>query len=83
MDLANQGNPYVAYLGPAKHFVERLAASARALLDKAGATALTPVARCSEALAEVRAQRAAIEREVFKGRYRLSSKSDDDLPAVS
>jgi hypothetical protein len=38
------------------------------------------VARISCALADERRNRTAIERELFHGEYRLSSKSDDDLP---
>jgi hypothetical protein len=38
------------------------------------------VARISRALADERRNRTAIERELFHGEYRLSSKSDDDLP---
>jgi hypothetical protein len=38
------------------------------------------VARISRALADERRNRAAIERELFHGEYRLSSKGDDDLP---
>jgi hypothetical protein len=37
-------------------------------------------ARC--AFAEERRHRMAIERELFGGRIRLSSKNDDDLPSV-
>ena len=38
------------------------------------------VARFSRALAAERRNRAAIERELFHGQYRLTSKCDDDLP---
>jgi len=38
------------------------------------------VAEVSRALAGERRNRAAIERELFRGQYRLSSKNDDDLP---
>jgi hypothetical protein len=37
-------------------------------------------ARISRALADERRNRTAIERELFHGEYRLSSKCDDDLP---
>ena len=36
----------------------------------------------SRALAGQRRNRAAIEQELFRGQYTLSSKSDDDLPVV-
>jgi hypothetical protein len=35
-----------------------------------------------ETIIEVRTQRAILEAELFHGRYRLSSKNDDDLPIV-
>ena len=38
--------------------------------------------RLHETIIEVRTQRAIIETELFRGRYRLSSKNDDDLPIV-
>jgi len=34
------------------------------------------------AMAEARLQRAAIETELYRNRYRHSSKNDDDLPIV-
>jgi hypothetical protein len=34
-------------------------------------------------LAQARAERERIEVDLFKGRYHLSSKSDDDLPLVN
>lgn len=40
------------------------------------------VARLSRVFASVRAHREAIEQELFRGQYTLSSKSDDDLPAA-
>jgi len=33
-------------------------------------------------LADERRHRALIEQEIYHGRYRISSKNDDDLPAV-
>ena len=35
-----------------------------------------------EALAETRKQRALIEAGLYRGRYRITSKNDDDLPIV-
>ena len=35
-----------------------------------------------QTLAEVRENRAKIEAELFRGRYHISSKNDDDLPVV-
>ncbi|HTS40497.1 MAG TPA: hypothetical protein VMH84_08160 [Xanthobacteraceae bacterium] len=33
-------------------------------------------------LADARRHRALIEQEIYHGRYKISSKNDDDLPAV-
>jgi hypothetical protein len=35
-----------------------------------------------DTLAEARQARISIEKELFRGRYHLSSKNDDDLPVV-
>jgi hypothetical protein len=35
-----------------------------------------------EAIAEARMQRAAIEAELYRNRYKHSSKNDDDLPVI-
>ena len=40
------------------------------------------LSRLHETIIEVRTQRAVLEAELFRGRYRLSSKNDDDLPIV-
>ena len=40
------------------------------------------LSRLHETIIEVRTQRGIIETELFRGRYRLSSKNDDDLPIV-
>jgi hypothetical protein len=48
----------------------------------AAATVKMLFGRLAQALAEQRMHRAAIESELFRGRYKLISKSDDDLPIV-
>ena len=53
-----------------------------AFVAKAVRPARTLAARFSCALAEHRMHRAAIELELFRGRYKLSTKNDDDLPVV-
>jgi uncharacterized protein YqgV (UPF0045/DUF77 family) len=40
------------------------------------------LSRLHETIIEVRTQRAILETELFRSRYRLSSKNDDDLPIV-
>jgi hypothetical protein len=41
------------------------------------------LSRVRRSVAQARADRARIEAELFRGRYHLSSKNDDDLPLVS
>ena len=40
------------------------------------------LSRLHETIIEVRTQRGIIETELFRGRYHLSSKNDDDLPII-
>ena len=40
------------------------------------------VLRLRQAAARVRADKERVEAELFRGRYHLSSKNDDDLPLV-
>jgi uncharacterized protein YqgV (UPF0045/DUF77 family) len=46
------------------------------------ARAIDLLSRLHETMIEVRTQRAILEAELFHGRYRLSSKNDDDLPII-
>jgi uncharacterized protein YqgV (UPF0045/DUF77 family) len=46
------------------------------------ASAIDLLSRLHETMIEVRTQRAILEAELFHGRYRLSSKNDDDLPII-
>ena len=46
----------------------------------AGAGSL--LSNLQERVAQARADRARVEAELFRGRYHLSSKNDDDLPLV-
>ena len=82
LDIENKGNPLVVRLGVARRLVLRLAQQLTASAGKMAAAARMPVARFSRALAEKRIHRAAIERELFRGRYKHTSKNDDDLPIV-
>jgi hypothetical protein len=52
------------------------------LIASAFARCLHLLSRLHETIIEVRTQRAILETELFHGRYRLSSKNDDDLPIV-
>jgi hypothetical protein len=51
-------------------------------LARAFARSLSLLSHLREAFAEARQQRAILEAELFRGRYHLSSKNDDDLPIV-
>lgn len=82
LDIENKGNPLVARLGVARRLVSRLAQQLTASAGKMAAAARMPIARFSRALAGKRVHRAAIESELFRGRYKHSSKNDDDLPII-
>jgi len=66
-DRAANGFPMPAIVGLARN---AMAKSARLLMHAA------------QAVAEARMQRAAIEAELYRNRYKHSSKNDDDLPIV-
>jgi hypothetical protein len=51
-------------------------------LVRAFAHARNLLSRLRDAVAETRRQREILEAELFRGRYHLSSKNDDDLPIV-
>jgi hypothetical protein len=51
-------------------------------IGKAVAGAAKLLAHAVEAVAEARMQRAAIEAELYRNRYKHSSKNDDDLPVI-
>jgi len=52
------------------------------LLRSATARALNLFSLLRESFIEARQARARIEAELFRGRYHVSSKNDDDLPIV-
>jgi hypothetical protein len=80
LDIENNGNPLVAYLAAGRRLVLRLAQRLAASACKMAAAGRMTIARFSRVLAEKRMHRAAIERELFRGRYKHASKNDDDLP---
>ena len=57
-------------------------ASSWRLATRTVARALEVFAQLRETMAEVRENRRKLEAELFRGRYHLSSKNDDDLPIV-
>jgi hypothetical protein len=52
------------------------------LMSKAIKSLFQICRRARRALAEERRHRMAIEREIFGGHVRLSTKNDDDLPSI-
>jgi hypothetical protein len=71
LDIENRGNRFVAQLRPALRVLKGFA-------SKLGALA----ARASRAHIEDRMLRAALEVQLYRGRYKHSNKNDDDLPIV-
>ena len=54
----------------------------RLLMRRVIAGGFNLVARLRDAFVEARQARIKLEAELFRGRYHLSSKNDDDLPIV-
>jgi hypothetical protein len=52
------------------------------LATRSVARALDLFAQLRETMAEVRENRRKLEAELFRNRYHISSKNDDDLPVV-
>jgi hypothetical protein len=80
LDFENRGNLFVAERAAARSVA---ADRAQALLTAVAGMRRTVrrfLAKVSRALAGERSHRQAIEQELFRGQYTLSSKNDDDLP---
>ena len=80
LDFQDRGNLFVAERAAARSVA---AARAQALLTAVAAmrgAVRRFLAKVSQALAGERSHRRAIEQELFRGRYTLCSKNDDDLP---
>ena len=82
LDTENRGNRLAPHLRPAMRLARRLSAAASALAATLFAKARAIGARWSRAYVENRMQRAAIESELYRGRYKHTNKNDDDLPIV-
>jgi hypothetical protein len=79
LDTENHGNPFVPELAVAKRVLGPITRRVVAFAEKAVASIQRLRTRYSRVVAEQRLHRAAIERQLFGNRYRLRSKSDDDL----
>ncbi len=82
LDIENRGNRLVGHIRPAKRLVRRLASKLAALVGTAIEKPRAIAARWSRAYIEDRMLRAALEVELYRGRYKHSNKNDDDLPIV-
>jgi hypothetical protein len=80
LDVENEGNLLVGPLTAAIEFTARRLPAVATFVGLAAIEWHKLVAEISRALAGERRNRAAIERELFHGEYRLISKNDDDLP---
>ena len=56
--------------------------AARLIAREAAARSLRLVSHLRDSLIEAHQVRARLEADLFRGRYRLTSKNDDDLPIV-
>ena len=54
----------------------------RLFVRRVAASGFNLVSRLRDAFIEARQARIKLEAELFRGRYHLSSKNDDDLPIV-
>jgi len=80
LDLENEGSGAAGAVDAIRKNVARRAPWLWAFVADVIAEARKLGSEISRAFASARKHRAAIERELFRGQYRLSSKNDDDLP---
>jgi hypothetical protein len=80
LDIENRGSRIIAALAASLKFATLRAPLLSAFIGMAVANWRKVNAQISRARAGERRNRDALERELFHGQYRLSSKSDDDLP---
>ena len=83
LDIENRGNRLVGPLRPARRLLTRLASKLKAVTETAIGRAHALGARWSRAYFEHRLLKAALEVELYRGRYKHSNKNDDDLPLVT
>jgi hypothetical protein len=80
LDRDNEGSQAVEILGAAIALARRRVPTLVWFVEMAIAEWRKLLAQLSRAVAGERRHRAAVERELFHGHYRLASKIDDDLP---
>ena len=82
LDTENRGNRLAAQLRPAMRIARRVASQLTTVTAMAFAKARALGGQISRARIEDRMLRAAMEVELYRGRYKHSNKNDDDLPMV-
>lgn len=80
LDIENQGSRLVEPLSKTIDTAWRRTPTLMAFMTMAIGEWRKLVAQISRAFADERRNRAAVERELFRGQYTLISKNDDDLP---
>ncbi len=82
LDLENQGSRLVEPVAAAMDMAARRTPAVAAFVATAVDEWRKLVAQILRAFAAERRNRAAVERDLFHGQCRLSSKNDDDLPVL-
>ena len=80
LDVENQGGRVAGLFCAASEVVARRAPLLGSLVGSVVAEWRKLIAEISDAFSSQRRHRDAIEKELFRGQYMLSSKNDDDLP---
>jgi hypothetical protein len=80
LDIENQGGRFVVLLAAVVEVAARRAPALAAFVGMMAIEWRKLVAEIARAFSDDRRNRAALERELFRGEYTLSSKNDDDLP---
>jgi hypothetical protein len=80
LDVENQGSRVAGLLAALSEVLARRAPLLRSFVGSVVAEWRKLIAEISDARSSQRRHREAIEKQLFRGRYTLSSKNDDDLP---
>jgi hypothetical protein len=80
LDVENQGSCFAGLFAAAYEIVARRAPLLVRCIGSVVAEWRKLITEISDVLSSQRRHREAIEQELFRGRYTLSSKNDDDLP---
>ena len=80
LDVENQGGRVAGLLAAASEVVARRTPLLGSFVGSVVAEWRKLIAEISDAFSSQRRHRDAIEKELFRGQYTLSSKNDDDLP---